>query len=317
MPEQNRAVGTSDITRATVSSSGTVTITALSVFNAAHFECFAPPSYWSAFKSRGFSRPFIAFGALCDEQPIGVALGRVQLDGSGRLLALYVQRDFRRRGTGASLVRSLERALADCRCKSVEARYDLGTEATPAVERTLQQCGWPMPGGRRHSFALDGRIMSASWFRNAVLPADYRVAPWHTVTPTERAALIDSQLTDPWIPEPLHPWQCEAELDPATSLVLRRIGAVIGWTQTRVIDPQTVHYANVYVRPSCNRVGKTFASLALIAEAVRRQTAERGIRSRGLFEVSADNRAFLRFIERHFASDLLSSHVTQRLVKPL
>jgi hypothetical protein len=228
-----------------------------------------------------------------------------------------VQREFRRRGIGAALLRDLEQALTAAACKTVEARYDLGTETTAAFERTLQRCGWPAIGGQRHAFVLDGAVMSAPWFRNAVLPADYAIAPWHLVASDELTTLIESQAADPWIPAHLQPRCFDAPVDVITSLVLRRAGAIIGWTLTSAIDEQTVHYANVYVRSSCNRVGNTFASLALIAEAVRRQAAARGVRSRGLFEVSADNRAFLRFIARHLVPDLLSSRVTLRLVKSL
>ena len=294
-----------------------LTITPVTAFNAAHFEGFTMSACWSALVSSSFATPFVAVGALWDDRPAGLAVGRIQLDGSARLLTLYAAHDFRGRGIGTALVGGLEAELRRCGCPSVEARYLLQTDGTARFERVLQRCGWPAIGGRRHSFALDGQVMSASWFRNAVLPPDHAIDLWSTVTDGERRALVESQASDPWIPAHLHPGAFEAGLDPATSLVLRRMGSVIGWTLTSEIDERTVYYANVWVHPSRNRVGKTLASLALIADAVHRQAEARGIRSRGLFDVADDHTTFLRFIERHLASDLLWSNVTQRLVKPL
>lgn len=294
-----------------------LTLTSPTVFDATHFARFTLPELRDALAACSAWPGFVAVGALWGNQPVGMALGQVRLNNCGALLSLSVDGPFRRRGIGTALVRDFEAALRDRECTRVEAQYVLGTTGTYRFERTLQRCGWPVSGGRRHSFALDGKILSAPWFRNATLPLDYHIAPWQTVTPDERRMLTEAHASNPWVPEHLQPHLFESPLDEATSLVLRRAGTIIGWTLTSAVDEGTVHYRNVYVRPSCNRVGKTFAALALIAEAVRRQAAARGVRSRGLFDVSADNRAFLRFIGRHLAADVLSARVVQRVVKTL
>lgn len=294
-----------------------VSLTALNVFNAASFAPFTLPEYRNEIAPCRIESQFVALGALWADQPVGLAVGHVQADGSARLLSLYVQPEYRRRGIGASLLRGLEASMSNRGCARGEIRYQLSTSGTIALERTLARCAWPSTGDRLHCFMLDGQIASATWFRNAVLPADYAMAPWLTVTDDERRALAEAQVSERWIPAPLAPLQFEMQLDAETSLVLRRHGSIVGWALTREIDEQTLHYRNLYVRPSCNRVGQTFAALALLAEAVRRQAAARGVRSRGVFEVSPDNRGFLRFITRHLANDLLSTSVMQRIVKLL
>jgi hypothetical protein len=66
-----------------------------------------------------------------------------------------------------------------------------------------------------------------------------------------------------------------------------------------------------------NRAGRTFCTLALIAEAVRRQVRAYGPRTRGFFEVQPANSDFLRFIDRHLGNYLVSKTELKKLTKKL
>lgn len=92
---------------------------------------------------------------------------------------------------------------------------------------------------------------------------------------------------------------------------------MIGWALLRPIDYRTLHYANVFVNPSRNRAGRTFATLALIAAAVRRQIQQRGVLSRGVFEIAPHNTSFLRFADRHLRPFLLLDRQLTRVVRGL
>jgi hypothetical protein len=52
-----------------------------------------------------------------------------------------------------------------------------------------------------------------------------------------------------------------------------------------------------------------------LAEAIRRQAAAHGIRSRGVFEVEPRNAPFLRFIDRHFSRYLVDRGEIMLLTK--
>ena len=292
-----------------------LTLTPLNPFTAPRFAHLTWSDAESGSGAEGPVAPWPALGAMLSDEPVGLAVGRVGADGVGRLVSLYVRPHDRRRGIGTQLLTGLEALFAARGCAVLDVRYALGVDGTPAFERTLQRCGWPVQGERLHIFTLDGQIMGAPWFQAAVLPASYVIAPWSTVTSDDRRALAASQARDRWIPDPLLPDRSEIDLHAATSLVLRCDGDVIGWPLTSPFNATTVRYRNLYVRASCNRVGSTFAALALLAEAVRRQVDVLGVRSVGRFEVSWQNRAFLRFLDRHCGTHLLSKTVMQRVVK--
>lgn len=167
------------------------------------------------------------------------------------------------------------------------------------------------------AFIESAEILLSAWSREAVLPASYVIAPWVSLTPEERRTLQQSQENERWIPENLIPFHFEKNLEPRTSLVLRREERVVGWLLTHHLDSTTLEYSNLFVRPSVNRVGNTFASLALLTEGIRRTVACMGKETRGQFYVAATNKPFLRFIERHMRLHLLSKVEMKRVFKPL
>jgi ribosomal protein S18 acetylase RimI-like enzyme len=259
----------------------------------------------------------VGVGASDSGAPAGLALGREVAPRSARILSLYVLPDFRGRGIGTSLLAALESHLAGRGNDRMELVYAIDAPGSPAFEGVLHRCGWPGEGDRLQVFTVDGRIMSAPWFDDAVLPSPYAISDWVSLTDEEREALARSQEKERWIPDLLLPFDHEKHLEPLNSLVLRHRGRVAGWLLTHPLDTETIHYANLYVRPSVNRVGRTFASLALLAEAVRRQERAMGVASCGRFEVLPTNAPLLRFIERHLAPYLCSRSTVQRLVKRL
>lgn len=261
--------------------------------------------------------PFVAIGATVDGEPAGLACGFVGAE-SGDLLSVFVCREWRQHGIGTALVRALERELRARRCDAVATVYETGQPGTPAFERTLRRCGWPTTGSYLHVFVVDGRILSAPWVAHAGLPPSYCIEPWGTVTPHDLDVVLESHAVDPWIPSHLMPQLLDARMDARTSLVLRGPGgAVVGWLLTSPFDTTTIRYDKVYVQPTCHRVGRTLASLALVAEATRRQMEAYGIDTKGRFEVAPDNLPFLRFIQRHWRQYLISATLLQRVGKHL
>jgi GNAT superfamily N-acetyltransferase len=294
-----------------------LTIAAINPFTAARFSALTFSSYRDALESRDAAIGLTGVGATSSGDPVGLALARRRDQAPAELVSLYVVPDFRRRGLGARLLQQLQWELAAAGSDRLEARYAADAPGTAAFDGVLRRCQWPAGRDLLHVFTLDGQIMSAPWFGTAVLTPSYAIAPWATVTPEEREGLGRPSPDTEWIPAELRPTRYDSNLDAVTSLVLRLDGVVVGWSLTQLLDPVTVHYANLFVRPSCNRVGRTFAALALLAEAVRRQEAARGAASRGRFEVAGTNTGFLRFIDRHFGPYLLSRATLRRAMTVL
>jgi GNAT superfamily N-acetyltransferase len=294
-----------------------LTIDVINPFTASRFSGLTFAAYRDVLESADPSAGLTGIGATIDGEPVGLTLARRFHDGRARLLSIYVVPSCRRRGLAGRLLDDLEENLRASGARSLEARYAADAGGVPAFDALLRRCRWPDARDYLHTFVTDGRIMSAPWFTSAVMPADFVTAPWSTVTGDERAALASASRDAGWIPPELAPHGYDSNLDPVTSLVLRRRGAIVGWVLTHPIDAATVHYANLYVQPAANRAGRTFLALALLAEAVRCQERARGITSRGRFEVAGTNTAFLKFIDRHLAPHLLSRTVHQRAVKRL
>ena len=259
----------------------------------------------------------VAVGAARGGRPIGLALARIDADWTAECLSIYVIQDERGRGAGTELLARLESGLAEAGCSAIALRYDASVPAARDIERLLVRRGWPARRQQLRFLMLDGRIASAPWFGAAVLAPPYRIAAWSSVTHAERRALWASQHARAWIPDELLPSRFETGLDPDDSLVLRYDDAVIGWALLRPIDYRTLHYANVFVNPSRNRAGRTFATLALIAAAVRHQIQQRGVLSRGVFEIAPHNTSFLRFADRHLRPFLLLDRQLTRVVRGL
>jgi GNAT superfamily N-acetyltransferase len=295
---------------------GSYAFSSLNIFTAIHYTSLTHPRHRALLESFNPSDVF-AIGVSAGGEPIGLALATTRGADVATILSVYVARDFRNRGIGTELLRVLERNLADCGFNHGELSYACSEPSTPIVERFLSKCGWSSDGERMFAFIESAEILLSAWSREAVLPDSYSIAPWLSITPEERETLRQSQENERWIPENLNPFRFEKGLEPSTSLILRRGENVVGWLLTHRLDSSTLEYANLFVRPSLNRVGNTFASLALLSEGVRRTVESMGKETRGQFCVAATNKAFLRFIERHMSPHLLSKVEIKRLVKPL
>jgi GNAT superfamily N-acetyltransferase len=258
--------------------------------------------------------PFTAIGASLNGKAVGLALAK-DTDQSAYILSIYVRPEYRRQRVGVRLLELLEDHLRERR-DFAELTYALGADASP-FEQFLHTCDWPLEGPRLHFFCADAGIVAAPWFDRAILPNVYTIADWSTITLQEREDLAASQEPEQWIPEHLLPFAFESRLEQLNSLILRHSGAVIGWLLGESNGDGHIRYVNLYVRPSLNRVGHTFCTLALIAEATRRQVGAHGPRSRGFFEVQPGNTDFLRFIDRHLANHLVSRTELKKLTKQL
>ena len=284
----------------------------LNVFTARAYSALTASVYRPLFERPAL--PFTATGASFNGEAVGLALA-THTDQAAHILSIYVRPQYRRQRVGLRLLEMLEANLTP-KCARAELTYALGKDALH-FEEFLHACHWPLEGPHLDVFSVSAEIVSAPWVVRATLPDIYTIEDWSTITQQERETLTTSQETERWIPEHLVPFGFELRLERVNSLILRRSGTIIGWLLTQAYGDGHIRYVNLYVRPSLNRVGHTFCTLALIAEAARRHIHAYGAHSRGFFEVQPANTDFLRFIERHLGNHLVSRTELKKLTKKL
>jgi ribosomal protein S18 acetylase RimI-like enzyme len=294
-----------------------VCFSTLNPFAASRYAPLTFPIYRPVLEAFTDAASIAGICASVDGKPVGLAIARVDSNQMASILSIYVAKAFRGRGIGSGLLGRLEIELAARGQTSAIICYVGETDGARVLERLLAARGWPPDGDRLLFFLIDGAITSAPWFDRAVLPPPFEIASWTTVTAGERTALAESQTVESWIPDALGPFSLEESAEPLNSLVLRYRGAIVGWLLTEAFTATTIRYVNLYVKPALNKAGRTFASLALLAEGVRRQARALGARSCGRFEVLPGNIALLRFIDRHLAPYVLERVEKERRIKRL
>jgi GNAT superfamily N-acetyltransferase len=291
------------------------TFSVITPFTAAPFARLTFAKYARELTKLDPGSTLLAIGAEVSARAAGLAVGRLVPPDRAVVLSLFVVPDFRRTGIGSTLLRTFERTCAERGHTHLDLSYALSSTGSAAFEGCVRKCGWALDGTRFHVFTVDGKVMEASWFDQAAVHPPYTIEPWSTVSDADRDELRHSQAADGWIPDYLVPFRFEDGVETLNSLVLRYDGAVRGWLLTSRAGPHTIRYENVFVHPSLNRTRRTFAALALVAEAVRRQAAALGVESHGRFEVLEENAPLLRFIDHHMREFVLKRVRMQRLTK--
>ena len=231
------------------------------------------------------------------------------------IVSVFVAPRCRRQGIGTALLDSLEQSLSDRGVRAAHLIYATGVPATPAIERTLRRCGWPLHGPSLFQFVVELDVMSSRWATGVAISPDCEISPWLSLTMDERSALLADR--GGWVPDRLMPLRFEAHHEPSTSLILRKGGRVAGWLLTHVVDRATLDYTNLFVRPQVNRSGSSYLSLALLAEGFRRHEALQGRHARGRFVIHEENARFVRFVDRRMQAFIHRRTVMRRLSKAL
>ena len=151
-----------------------------------------------------------------------------------------------------------------------------------------------------HSYRYRGKpdqVLASPAFADAGLPGGFSFFSWSELSPVERQAIQERQAGGGWYPCALDFFQLEGFIEPAAGVGLHFDGRVVGWIVTHGKGPETVQYTNLFVSREVRSVRRAGLTIALIAEALRRQIT-RGIPI-GVFQVEADNQPLLRFTRRY------------------
>jgi GNAT superfamily N-acetyltransferase len=225
------------------------------------------PELWSA-DDRG---AVCAIGAWCDDKPVGLAMSvSTGKDGMAWVRSIYVERCFRRRRLGTSLLAQLETSMSLRGNPHLRIGYSRKSSASPAIERMLARLDWPRAEPERLLCAGDNRLLEeidADWLNAPPkLPDDCKIVPWSEVTRRELLVLLASQALNPWIPAGLAPFDFVAGAE-FNSVAMRCGGEIVGWVLTQRLDVSTLIYSCGYMRPDLQRRGFL---VTLYVEAMRR-----------------------------------------------
>lgn len=282
---------------------------------AAKYERLTFPSFRSQLLDLESQKSIVAIAASDLEQPVGLALGKIQPDGSSaEVLSIFVAAPYRCAGLGTTLLTRLELELHQKGCTNVKLVYMTNKPTTPALERLLQKCNWTPPEPRMLVCKGKGEsVMEAPWMKKySSLPASYTIFPWLEITQDERLAIQEQQKEHPWIPKDLIPFQHEPDMEPLNSLGLRYKGQVVGWIINHRIAPDTIRYTCSFVREDLQKMGRV---ISLYAEACKRQV-EAQIPN-GIWTVPLVHKSMVAFVKRHLTPYLTSLAETRQTFKLL
>jgi GNAT superfamily N-acetyltransferase len=207
----------------------------------------------------GPSSERIALALTIEGAQAGLALAE-KGDREAIVQSLYVLAPERRRGHATALLGAIEVAAREAGFPKVSAIWMAGQPFTAAVERILEKQGWDAPHVRMHVIHSDLQsIDRARWMTSVKLEPDYEIFPWTELSADERAALERWQERQK-IPDWVWPFTSSDDVEPHSSLGVRRGGEVVGWVVNHVFGPGKVRFTCSYMREELQGRGRLIAA---------------------------------------------------------
>ncbi len=259
--------------------------------------------------------PFVvALGMFDDGKPAGLALAAISRDdpSRGTALSIFVTPLRRGRGHGHRLLQAFESELSKRGCRAVAGEVSGSEDRSLVIEKLLGSAGWQFSGPLSilcHAFGK--RMLEAPWLGEATLPENMEMFPWLELKPSERAAMLERQAGDPWIPENLSPFWNEP-LIAGCSVGMRYKGRVAGWCVTYKLEDGTLRWWRMFVEKELQRTGR---AVPLLAETIRRAPSY-GFHY-GVWSMRTDNQAMMRLFHRRMRPWLISAKPVWNVSKTL
>ena len=266
-----------------------------------------------------FQDSTVAVGYHLFGEPVGLTLAQL-CPGcqAAHVHSLFVRPAYRGQGIGTALLARLEQEVAQRAYDRLTIEYPADHPETPALERTLAQCGW-RPSKRTYlRCAVLGQqavaaLLAAPWMQSPRLPDGFELFVWNDLSLDERrqierqrAAEEDGHSADPAVDD--YPFE------PLTSIGLRYHGEVVGWMLTRRTAPGRVLYDWLAFKPQLR--GRGYGA-ALVVAAIQRQYELDGHLPDvgGVWRTRLDNLPMARFIKRRlqpYLTTLLETSISSR-----
>jgi GNAT superfamily N-acetyltransferase len=228
---------------------------------------------WDAVDLIGNNDAIVAVQATFLFTPIGFALAGNNEYGSGVLLSVYVDPQFRGAGVGTLLITRIVEELSSRQCATIMAVYMSNRPTSPALARIFEKCGWSAPLKRMSVLESDiETIASAPWQRVTPLSCGYELFPWKHLTAADNSEIAETSLSLPWFPSDLNPL-AYPDFEHQTSLGLRFNGHLIGWIITHEMSRDRLRFTCGWVKAEHQRRGRCIPYLNLVVESISRGRA--------------------------------------------
>ncbi len=259
------------------------------------FRSLTFPAYRNFLEFNALDGEILAIGAIKDDTPCGLILLKINsVLRKAELLSIFITPRFRKQGIALLL---MQKILAECKILNLQkifATYMNNQITIKDMEGLLKKTGWSPPLVRMlvvHC-TLES-IHKAPWLNRFFPPKGYQVVSWASVTKSERAALIASNIQTPWIQSDLVPFDYEKNYDQATSVALKVNGAILGWCLTHAVAG-TLRFTCSFVRNDLQRLGRI---ILLYDEAVARMS--KAGYTVGMWTIPVTNKRMIEFARKH------------------
>lgn len=238
----------------------------------------------------------IAIGAYWDGKPCGLlVLSYVDVLTKGEVEQLFVDKAFRGRGVGSTLLQFSSDYLKELGCKTFVLLFSDDIEGKESLEHILERQGWRKPSLYITRYHFHCPSFRPDWlYEPHPLPPEITMHDWSELTQDEKE-LIDHQVEQGVFSYSLYPFSRKTEPELSTSVFLRTEGKVIGWSACHLEKPDTLTYTALYLHRAHRgaRVG-----IVIAAESVLRQ--QRGTIPYSIFDVQvrAETDVWAKFVAK-------------------
>lgn len=248
------------------------------------------------------NEPLLGIIAHWQGKPAGLIIMEKQTAENGLVLVWHVLKPHQGFGLGRKLVEQLERYVRSTEVHSLTLSFREDSRFRSQINKTLQRLGWQAPKKELMLYKFSPKqFMQMPWCQHLHLPKAFEIFSWDTLTKTEKQHILTRQQQTNWYPAGFSPQFESPGFEALNSVGLRYQGEVVGWMVTHRVHPNVIEYSSLFVSPERQSLGRGYH---LMVESVRRQHSL-GI-AHGIFQVQANNKAMLSFVERRMAKTIVS-----------
>ena len=208
----------------------------------------------------------IAIGAVCESEPIGLALAKLYPNiNHAEIMSLYVVRKHRNKNVGTQLFREVEQACIREGGKVLTFMYRKEDRYALAHEAILKKQNWAPSVPFMEQYLFDAFLFHPPWLvHRPKIPRQCKVFLWKNLKKQEKERL-DYLYEQGHYGSIVHPFFEENLIEPLNSLGMRKKGEIVGWLITHRVSLEALKYSALFIRPDLQFRG---SSMRLLIDAI-------------------------------------------------
>ena len=210
---------------------------------------------------------YLGFAAYEENLPIGLILA-TEVAGLADIKSLFVDENYRHKGTAKKLMMAMEQHLKNLNCIVVYMQYESHIKNAKELEQILQACEWDEPKPFINRYLYKGADFNPPWIsKNYKLPKEFVIFPWIELTAKDKNELRRRE--DEWnFPAVISPFLNEKQIEYANSFGIKKGDEIIAWIITHRLNESTIRYSSLYIEPEYQFRG---FSIFLLIKAMKTQ----------------------------------------------